>query len=265
MIHIATLHYQDESWIDIQLKQLERHTSEDYRVYACLDGVSRKYFERFHYAVERNEPIVPELDHLAGVISEQADPDDVMVFVHGDTLPVAEWAGPIRAMLERRPMAAVRRDENLGEPHPHWVFTATTPRLWAELDTDWSRGPTWVGTNGLEVTDLGAHLWRELEDRGIEWTPILRSNTTNLHPLWFGVYGDMIYHHGAAFRKPLSRIDADAAPPKKHIFLPLRYLALERAARRSARISRRLHARIERGEDVWWELADAPESERAAA
>ena len=263
MIHIATLHHRDESWIDVQLRQLQRHTSEEYRVYACLDGADRRHFARFHHAVERDEPIVPELAYLYGVITEQADPDDMLVVMHGDSFPIAEWVGPVREMLAAKPLAGVRRDENLGEPHPHWVFTATTPRFWNELGVDWSRGPTWVGTNGEAVTDLGANLWRALEDRGIDWEPILRTNAVDLHPLWFGVYGDMIYHHGAAFRKPLSRIDADAAPPKA--LFPLRYLALERAARRSARISRQLHTRIVAREEPWWELtASRPRVEAGA-
>jgi hypothetical protein len=255
LIHIATLHYRDESWIDPQLRYLERHTSEDYRVYTCLDGVDRRQFARFHHAEERWDPIQFEFDHLAAVISEQADPDDMLVFMHGDTFPIADWVGPVRKMLAERPLAGIRRDENLGEPHPHACFTATTPRLWNEIGADWARGPVWTGTNGAEVTDLGATLWRELSDRGIEWEPILRTNTVDPHPLWFGVYGDIVYHHGAAFRKPMSRLDASLAAPKRHVYILQRFVQLELAARRSARLSRELYEQLIRDEDFWRELA----------
>jgi len=36
---------------------------------------------------------------------------------------------------------------------------------------------------------------------------MLRSNKKNLHPVMFGIYEDIIYHHGAGFRFPTSRID----------------------------------------------------------
>ncbi len=257
MIHIATLHYRDESWIDLQLRYLERHTAEDYRVYACLDGVHRRHFGRFHLAVERWDRIQHEFDYLAEVISERADPDDLLVFMHGDTIPIAEWTGPVRKMLAERPLAGIRRDENLGEPHPHACFTVTTPRFWNEIGADWSSGPRWTGTNGAPTTDLGATLWRILEDRGIEWAPILRTNQVDLHPLWFGVYGNIVYHHGAAFRKPMSRVDAAAAPSKRPLTLPARFVQLERVARRSARISREMYEKVSRDEDFWRDLAGA--------
>ena len=41
----------------------------------------------------------------------------------------------------------------------------------------------------------------------IDWYPMLRSNRRDLHPLWFGLYEDLIYHHGAGFRPPVSRAD----------------------------------------------------------
>ena len=259
MIHIATLHYRDDSWIEPQLRYLERHTSEDYRVYACLNGIDRRLFDRFHHAEERWDPIQYEFDHLADVICEQADPDDMLVFMHGDTFPIADWVAPVRAMLAERRLAGIRRDENLGEPHPHACFTATTPRLWQEIDTDWSRGPYWTGTNGDQVSDLGATLWCELEDRGIEWEPILRTNTVNPHPLWFGVYGNLVYHHGAAFRKPMSRLDASLAAPKRHVYIPQRFIQLELTARRSAKLSRELYGQLTEDEDFWLRLT-APES-----
>jgi hypothetical protein len=36
---------------------------------------------------------------------------------------------------------------------------------------------------------------------------MLRSNKRDLHPLWFGVYENLVNHHGAGFRKPAMRTD----------------------------------------------------------
>jgi len=254
VVHIATLHCRSDRWIDVQLRYLERHTDEPYRVYACLDWIDRRHFGRFHFTAEPRDTIAAEFNLLAEVIADRARPDDPLVFMHGDTFPIAEWVTPVREMLARHPLAGVRRDENVGEPHPHACFTATTPRFWSEIGGDWSRGPKWTGTDGRQVTDLGAVLWRNLEERGVDWHPILRTNTVNPHPLWFGVYGDIVYHHGAAFRKPMSRVDASKAPPKRHVWMPARFVSLQLTARRSARIGERMFQRLRHDDGFYREL-----------
>ncbi|MGA2522377.1 MAG: hypothetical protein ABSG81_16340 [Acidimicrobiales bacterium] len=60
---------------------------------------------------------------------------------------------------------------------------------------------------------MGGNLLRALELRGESWTPLLRSNRVDVHPLWFGVYGDVVYHHGAGFRWAVGRVDL-VNPPK---------------------------------------------------
>ncbi|HEY2253188.1 MAG TPA: hypothetical protein VGH74_19075, partial [Planctomycetaceae bacterium] len=82
--------------------------------------------------------------------------------------------------------------------------------------------------NGQMVTDVGARLWQVLQERGIEWFPLQRSNVRNLHPLWFGVYDRMIYHHGAGFREPVSRVDRDLYGIKSASFLVRCYRKLVR-------------------------------------
>ena len=49
---------------------------------------------------------------------------------------------------------------------------------------------------------MGGNLLGLLEERGIDWYPLLRTNKVNPHPLQFGVYGDLVYHHGGGFRRP---------------------------------------------------------------
>jgi len=254
MIHVATIHYGSDRWIDVQLEYLRRNTAAPYKVWACLDYVDERHFEKFHFAEERRGTIDDELAFLATTIAAEADPDDVIVFVHGDTLPIREWSSLITEMLASRPLAGIRRDENLGEPHPHWCFTATTVGFWAELGSDWTNGPLWRGTNGVEVTDFGATLWRDLERAKADWKPMLRSNRRDLHPLWFGIYDDVIYHHGAAFRQPMSRLDTALADRKPGPFGLRRQAELSFRARRNARISRRLYRRLLDDPEFWREL-----------
>ena len=46
-----------------------------------------------------------------------------------------------------------------------------------------------------------------LNQKDIIWGKVLRSNKLDIHPLFFGIYDDVIYHHGAGFRDPISRIE----------------------------------------------------------
>ena len=32
------------------------------------------------------------------------------------------------------------------------------------------------------------------------WVQLLRTNGSALHPMFFGIYGNVVYHHGAGFR-----------------------------------------------------------------
>lgn len=258
MIHIGTLHYRDDRWIEIQLRYLERHTHEPYLTYASMDGIHTRHRARFDHPLDHSAlaadarpgpRIELKLNALAAEMVGRAEADDMIVFLHGDTLPIADWAGPVRLMVGESRLAAIRRDENF-EPIPHWSFCATTAGFWSEIGGDWSRGPTW-DSDGIEATDTGAALWQDLERRGVEWHPILRSNRVDLHPVWIGVYGDLFYHHGAGFRTPMSRLDSAAY---RHLPVPLRNLAGVRKRLANTLLTRRMYRRVRDQEDFYLDL-----------
>ena len=210
MIHIATVHWLDDVWVDIQLSYFEKYLLPDsYRVYAFLNGIDpEKYRDRIHYI--STEPIqahVTKLNLLAEEISRQASSDDIIYFIDGDAFPVGDIQGFLDSQFKEFDLVAVQRLENEGDPQPHPSFCATTVGFWKEIDGDWGQGPSWMTRTGRLRTDVGALLWEKLEKNGIEWLPMHRSNVLNLHPLWFGVYHELIYHHGAAFRTPYCMID----------------------------------------------------------
>ena len=210
MIHIATVHWLDETWVDIQLDYFKRHLAESpYQVYAFLNGLDAdKYREKIHYV--STEPIVAhttKLNLLADRICQQADPDDIIYFIDGDAFPVGDIHGYVQEKLKNVPLVAIQRLENEGDPQPHPSFCATTVRFWQEIDGDWGQGPQWITGSGKRRTDTGGLLWAKLNERKIEWSAMLRSNRIDVHPLWFGLYADLIYHHGAAFRTPYCMVD----------------------------------------------------------
>jgi hypothetical protein len=83
--------------------------------------------------------------------------------------------------------------------------------FWKELGCDWT-GSDWTSSTGQFFHDAGGRLATLLETQGIEWLPLLRSNTHNPHPLWYAVYDHRMYHHGAGFRVRVSKVDVAKLP-----------------------------------------------------
>ena len=211
MIHIATVHHQSDKWIDIQLDYLARALDEPYLVWASCEGIDEGRTKRFDRVIPSQGPHPGKLNLLALAIAQEAAADDLIVFLDGDAFPIADPMPVVRSALETTGLVAVRRDENAGDPQPHPCFCVTTVGFWHEIGGDWSRGHTWTRADGAVVTDTGANLMWALDQRLATWTPLLRSNRVNLHPLFFGIYGDVVYHHGAGFRRMISRADLAAA------------------------------------------------------
>ena len=146
-------------------------------------------------------------------IAHEAPDDDLLMFLDGDAFPIADPMPLIEDGLSRAPLIAVRRAENVDQPQPHPCFCVTTVGAWRSLPGDWSGGYTWPGHKGKLVTDVGGNLLRALELANAPWVQVLRSNRVDLDPLFFGIYGDVLYHHGAGFRPgELSRAYLDQAP-----------------------------------------------------
>lgn len=204
VLHVLTVHWRSDAWIETQARALDQHLPAGSVRWGCLNAVPGDWAGRFDHVLELDGSHAAKLNEMAQLASAGAAPDDLLLFIDGDAFPVA----PITAdLLGGRPLAAVRRDENLGDPQPHPCFCLTTVETWAAIGGDWREGPTWINAQGDEVSDVGARLLEALRVSGTPWRPLLRTNTVDLHPLWFGVYGDVVYHHGAGFRPTSSRLD----------------------------------------------------------
>jgi len=209
VIHVVTVHHRSARWIDVQVGYLRRHLAQPYRTYASLEGVDPAWHDRFDVVVPSAGRHAGKLNYLARVVLDEADPDDLLMFLDGDAFPIADPLPTVEAALAATDLVAVRRDENLGDRQPHPCFCVTTAGTWAALGGDWSNGPTWTNSRGAVVSDVGATLRWQLERSGRTWTPLLRSNRRDLHPVLFGVYADIVYHHGAGYRPMMTRVDVD--------------------------------------------------------
>ena len=156
-----------------------------------------------YYDVHPENPQPRSINQVAKIVADSgAAPDDLLLFIDGDAFPIATVDA---GLLDGAPLTAVRRDEHLQDRQPHPCFCLTTVGFWPSVGGDWEQGHTWTIADGNQVTDVGGNLLGILEGAGIEWRPLLRSNRVDLDPLLFGIYGDVVYHHGAGFRVPKSR------------------------------------------------------------
>jgi hypothetical protein len=209
VINIATVHWQTPKWIDAQLHYVERAFDVPYRIFASLNGIDDPaQGKRFHFAADMEGSHASKLNQLADIIAESSDPSDILIFLDGDAFPVRPLMPWLSEILARVDLTAIRRDENLGDMQPHPSFCATTVGFWKDIGGDWLPGGTWVNSAGREVADTGGNLLYALRERQIDWLPLLRTNTHNPHPVWFGLYDHRIYHHGAGFQATrVERVD----------------------------------------------------------
>jgi hypothetical protein len=209
MIHIATVHWQTDRWISVQQAYFRRHIQSPYRIYAWLNDVPGTASNGFYYTC--SEPVnshAVKLNLLAEIVGRSTDrEDDMLIFVDGDAFPIADVEPLLNEKLATHKLVAVQRLENNGDIQPHPCFCATTVGLWREIKGDWKEGYLWKNKGGEMVTDVGGNLMYRLREHRIEWYPLLRSNKRNLHPVLFGVYADLIYHHAAGFRPAVTRHD----------------------------------------------------------
>lgn len=253
MLHVLTVHWKDDRWVDIQLAYLRLHVPEPFRVYAFLNDLPQDHSSKFFYSsTESIRSHAVKLNLLADVAMRHASgPDDWLVFIDGDAFPIGDIAAFGTEKLRQFPLIAIQRTENHGDVQPHPSFCLTTVGFWREIAGDWRAGYEWSDADGTRVTDVGGNLLGILGQRGIDWYAMHRSNARSLHPLWFGLYEDLVYHHGAGFRDPVSRIDASlptwiAAVTPRAVRRRLQGLRLRAGALRDAivRRNRGLHENV---------------------
>jgi hypothetical protein len=264
MLHIATVHYGSPRWIEIQGRHLREHISEPFQTWASLEGIDPSHARQFDHVIPQIGPHAGKLNGLALEIAQVAAGSDLLMFLDGDAFPIADPMPLVHAALARAPLLAVRRAENVGDLQPHPCFCVTTVEAWQRLRGDWSMAHVWLDSKGRPVSDAGGNLLRTLELSGTPWVPLLRSNRVDLDPIFFAIYGDVIYHHGAGFRgSEFARVHLERAPARR----PMPRLALLRpfvrrtnarrrrwareTKREQQRNSRRLLAKLESGDPSW--------------
>ena len=185
----------------------------------------------------RAHPAHPiKLNLLADVATATAAPDDWLLFIDGDAFPIGDVVAFGRRKLAEFPLLAIQRKENDGDRQPHPSFCLTTVAFWKSIGGDWREDRGWTNDRGETVHDVGGNLLAALEESGSRWYPMLRSNKVDVHPVFFGVYDDLVYHHGAGFRRAWSRADTQRTASEKGLLWSLLPKRLRRLVTRGAAV-----------------------------
>lgn len=230
MLHILTLHLSDK-WVDIQKRELAKFISEPYKVYARLgeepfkfkigeNGEKVKYSDttisydkhkhKFDGAIPGAQHWTYSMGKLIDYVLEnfEVKKDDTILLLDSDAFPIAPMGDFLDEKLKTYPFVSAQepmhewdRDPLYLIPHPMFMAFKAIHILEDNL-TDYLReiikdkNDNWWG---------GTINW--LKERGYYYYPLTRSNKTDLHPLYYAIYDDLIYHHWAGSRNMITRPD----------------------------------------------------------
>lgn len=205
------MHHKTSHFINIQAENLRKFTpnlQSKYKVYCGLSEITDYAGEEHNFVNHAFYNISTVLNqhwfrmnYLVDILkkNEEVKDEDLLVFLDGDAFPIEFWEPKIRELLETHEIVAADRREDLEpllsdemKPYPHPLFLATKAKFWIDNELKWGIDES----KGISTPGCLLKLW--LEENNYSYAPLVRTNVFDIHPLFFGVYGDMIYHHGAA-------------------------------------------------------------------
>ena len=228
MIHIITNHHQTPRWLPTQATYLARYTNQAYKVHCgitefpeetCLNELISRYDVLKSYEFHKLEGVEnnhgTKLGYLADLVTtEEMNGEAPLVFLDPDAFPIQQrWDEFVTSEFNRHPALAISREENPEplladdyKPYPHPCFFATTLNFWKEHKLSWEIDPD----RGADCAGQVLKKWFDSSKH--TWSRLLRTNCYDLHPLNYGVYGNMIYHHGSGNRPVYDSIDIWSRP-----------------------------------------------------
>lgn len=203
MIHIVTVHHGTNEWVPIQLRYFEKFIPDSFQLTLLLsdcafskesDVDASRIHKLLHTTgLSHSENLNACISSLSGYKA-----DDLLIVIDGDAFPVAPIVSLMRKKIEAHSLVAAQRTvETHGrDSRAHPCFIMTSMGFFNSLNTTFDKNPSPEGI----PPDVGGALNCRLIDLSTNWFPLTRSNIYNPHFIMFGLYGDMIYHHGAGFR-----------------------------------------------------------------
>jgi hypothetical protein len=199
-------------WIKLCLEQLDRHTQSSLYEVLVWDNASLPE----HLSILEAHPRVSvfsaegkdvrhgrALDNLLGKVRAETE---YVVTLDTDTVPIRRgWLENLLGRLdEGATITGVWRDEMAPEitPYVHPSCLAIRRETLHKLDIPFSR------RGGGQ--DVGQNITNAVLEAGGRVSPLRRTNFRNVHFLLAGIYGDLVYHHGAGSRHAQFWTSSDA-------------------------------------------------------
>tara|TARA_B100000900_G_C20502488_1_gene684375 strand:- start:217 stop:1002 length:786 start_codon:yes stop_codon:yes gene_type:complete len=213
MIHIVTINWTTDKWIDIQLNSFKKWIKESYKVYTRLGNMDevtyRKHKDKYSCCIPGN---VGESSHVTDgykavlpVVKENLSKDDLIMFIDSDAFLIGDIS-KLSDKINTFPFMAVvdgnhETNPNLLTPHPMFYLFKAEYFLESNLDSYAKK----------KIGDPAGNWWGSillwLKENNLNYHPLHRTNKVNLHPLYFAIYEDIIYHHWAGSRKMITAAD----------------------------------------------------------
>jgi hypothetical protein len=192
-------------WIRLCLQQLERRTAESsYDVLVWDNSFLPEHLEILEAGSRVSvfsEPDGKDVRHgraLDRLLREVPAETEYVVTLDTDSFPIRDgWLENLIGRLEAGAwIAGVWRDEMAPRipayVHPSCLATRRDTLL--DLNVDFARKP------GVHRVDVGQNITKAAVAAGGRLSRLRRSNARNMHFLMAGIYGDLVYHHGAGSR-----------------------------------------------------------------
>jgi len=189
MIHIITVHFKTDRWVDLQLKQIDKHVT-NYKIWSYCDGFDiSPHVHKFHFCENFPQSTsvsnigylnhIAKLNSLTHVVLSDTNTreDDLLIWLDSDSFPISDMNVYISKKLSKYPLIAINRPENGGDVIPHPSFTCTTVYFWKEHNLNWSGvpGSDTKKTNKQGLHDPGGFIYKNLLSKNLDWFKLLRT------------------------------------------------------------------------------------------
>ena len=184
----------NESFYKLQLEYLNK-TTKNFDHVVTLDKANEKIFNYSKIIGHVNQKLAtPSERHCDGLnkIVQHAinEKYENLLILDSDAFPIKEnWMNILESKMQSFLTASVVRPENLDVfAHPCICFVKC--RIFKEIKFEYSKSINLLG-----------YSFEDSMSNQKDFYPLVRTNYINLHPILYGIYNDMFYHHGAGSRK----------------------------------------------------------------
>ncbi|HYY33063.1 MAG TPA: hypothetical protein VE693_05695 [Gaiellaceae bacterium] len=193
-------------WIRLCLEQLERHTrGSSYDILVWDNTFFPEHLELLEadprvsvFSERESEKDIRHGRALDRLLHEVAAETEYVVTLDTDSFPIRDgWLENVLGRLDQgASLAGIWRDEMAprirGYVHPSCL--AARRETLVALGVDFAR------KQGVHRVDVGQDITNAVLAAGGKVSRLRRSNARDMHFLMGGVYGDIVYHHGAGSR-----------------------------------------------------------------